>query len=78
MASVKINFPSPENVYMHDTPQQSLFSKLMRFDSSGCVRVQNPFELVQILMAADDPTWTPEKSQAIVDKLRTQGATPAP
>ncbi len=41
MASVKINFPSPDGVYMHDTPQQSLFNKLMRFDSSGCVRVQN-------------------------------------
>ena len=35
MASVKINFPSPDGVYMHDTPQQSLFSKLMRFDSLG-------------------------------------------
>ncbi len=41
MASVKINFPSRDGVYMHDTPQQSLFGKMMRFDSSGCVRVQN-------------------------------------
>ncbi|HMM65016.1 MAG TPA: L,D-transpeptidase family protein, partial [Mesorhizobium sp.] len=46
MASVKINFPSPDGVYMHDTPQQSLFNKLMRFDSSGCVRVQNVRDLV--------------------------------
>ncbi len=35
MASVKINFPNPHAVYMHDTPQQSLFSKLLRFESSG-------------------------------------------
>ena len=35
MASVKINFPSPDGVYMHDTPQQSLFSKLMRFEFVG-------------------------------------------
>ena len=28
MASLKINFPSPEGVYMHDTPSQSLFDKL--------------------------------------------------
>ncbi|MBU0585828.1 MAG: L,D-transpeptidase family protein [Alphaproteobacteria bacterium] len=56
MASVKINFPSPENVYMHDTPQQSLFSKLMRFDSSGCVRVQNVRDLVTWLLR-DTPGW---------------------
>ena len=31
MASTKINFPSPEGVYMHDTPSQGLFNKLMRF-----------------------------------------------
>lgn len=46
MASVKINFPSPDGVYMHDTPQQSLFGQLLRFDSSGCVRVQNVRDLV--------------------------------
>ncbi|MBA3447447.1 MAG: L,D-transpeptidase family protein [Pseudaminobacter sp.] len=50
MASVKINFPNPHAVYMHDTPQQSLFSKMMRFDSSGCVRVQNVRDLVTWLL----------------------------
>jgi murein L,D-transpeptidase YcbB/YkuD len=56
MASVKINFPSPDGVYMHDTPQQSLFSKLMRFDSSGCVRVQNVRDLVTWILR-DTPGW---------------------
>jgi len=54
MASVKINFPNPHAVYMHDTPQQSLFSKLMRFDSSGCVRVQNVRDLVTWLLRDTD------------------------
>lgn len=57
MASVKINFPSPEGVYMHDTPQQSLFGKLMRFDSSGCVRVQNVRDLVTWVLR-DTPGWS--------------------
>ena len=56
MASVKINFPSPDGVYMHDTPQQSLFGKLMRFDSSGCVRVQNVRDLVTWILR-DTPGW---------------------
>ncbi|BCH25715.1 amidase [Mesorhizobium sp. L-8-3] len=57
MASVKINFPNPHATYMHDTPQQSLFSKLMRFDSSGCVRVQNVRDLVTWLLR-DTPGWS--------------------
>lgn len=57
MASVKINFPSPDGVYMHDTPQQSLFNKLMRFDSSGCVRVQNVRDLVTWVLR-DTPGWS--------------------
>jgi L,D-transpeptidase YcbB len=56
MASVKINFPSPDGVYMHDTPQQGLFNKLMRFESSGCVRVQNVRDLVTWLLR-DTPGW---------------------
>ena len=56
MASVKINFPNPDGVYMHDTPQQGLFNKLMRFDSSGCVRVQNVRDLVTWLLR-DTPGW---------------------
>ncbi|GHC68367.1 L,D-transpeptidase family protein [Limoniibacter endophyticus] len=56
MASVKINFPNSHAVYMHDTPQQSLFWNLMRFDSSGCVRVQNVRDLVTWILR-DTPGW---------------------
>ena len=56
MSSVKINFPNPHAVYMHDTPQQSVFSQLMRFESSGCVRVQNVRDLI-VWLARDTPGW---------------------
>lgn len=46
MATIKINFHNAHAVYLHDTPQQSMFNNLMRFDSSGCVRVQNVRDLV--------------------------------
>jgi len=65
MASVKINFPSPDGVYMHDTPQQSLFNKLMRFDSSGCVRVQNVRDLVTWLLR-DTPGWTRQQFEQAI------------
>ncbi|MCV0396361.1 MAG: L,D-transpeptidase family protein [Rhizobiaceae bacterium] len=56
MASVKINFPNPHAVYMHDTPQQSLFNQIERFHSSGCVRVQNVRDLVTWLLRGT-PEW---------------------
>jgi len=65
MASVKINFPNPHATYMHDTPQQSLFSKLMRFDSSGCVRVQNVRDLVTWLLR-DTPGWDRQSFEATI------------
>ncbi len=65
MATVKINFPSPDGVYMHDTPQQSLFGKLMRFDSSGCVRVQNVRDLVTWILR-DTPGWDRQHFEAAI------------
>jgi murein L,D-transpeptidase YcbB/YkuD len=65
MASVKINFPSPDGVYMHDTPQQSLFGQMMRFDSSGCVRVQNVRDLVTWILR-DTPGWSRQKFEATI------------
>jgi len=72
MASVKINFPSPDGVYMHDTPEQSLFSQLMRFDSSGCVRVQNVHDLVLWLLR-DNGGWT---RQRLDQTIKTGISTP--
>ena len=53
---VKINFESPEGVYMHDTPGQSVFAQSFRAESSGCVRVQNVHQLVAWLL--EDNGWT--------------------
>lgn len=56
MSSMKINFPSPDGVYMHDTPKQGLFNNILRFESSGCVRVQNVRDLGTWLLK-DTPGW---------------------
>ena len=56
MSSTKINFHNSHAVYMHDTPQQGLFNQIMRFDSSGCVRVQNVRDLNAWILR-DTPGW---------------------
>ncbi|MFK5978875.1 MAG: L,D-transpeptidase family protein [Rhizobiaceae bacterium] len=66
MGSVKINFPNPHAVYMHDTPQQSLFSKLMRFESSGCVRVQNVRDLISWI-AKDTEGWNRRAIEQVIE-----------
>ncbi len=66
MGSVKINFPNPHAVYMHDTPQQSVFSKLLRFESSGCVRVQNVRDLITWL-AKETPGWDRQSIERTIE-----------
>jgi murein L,D-transpeptidase YcbB/YkuD len=63
LGTVKINFPSPEGVYMHDTPHKGLFIEDERFDSSGCVRVQNIRDLI-VWLLRDTAGWTREKVDA--------------
>jgi murein L,D-transpeptidase YcbB/YkuD len=50
LGRIRINFPSPYGVYMHDTPLKNLFGEDFRYDSSGCVRVQNVRQLVGWLL----------------------------
>jgi len=50
MGNVKINFHNMHAVYLHDTPEQGLFSENARFHSSGCVRVSDVAEFVSWIL----------------------------
>ncbi|HRD78183.1 MAG TPA: L,D-transpeptidase family protein, partial [Hyphomicrobiaceae bacterium] len=50
---VKFRFPNKHDVYMHDTPTKGLFSSAVRAYSHGCMRVQNPVRLAEIVLAHD-------------------------
>src|SRR6185437_16040609 len=65
LGSVRINFPSKDGVYMRDTPLKNLFGEDMRFDSSGCVRVQNVRELVNWLLI-ETPGWTRQEIDQVI------------
>jgi murein L,D-transpeptidase YcbB/YkuD len=73
-------FPNEHAVYLHDTPQRSLFSASFRALSHGCVRVEDPSRLAEILMGGAARGWTEAKVQSLVgDKERTLSLpTPVP
>jgi murein L,D-transpeptidase YcbB/YkuD len=48
---VKFMFPNRYNIYLHDTPQKSLFSRSTRTFSHGCIRLNDPFEFAYTLLA---------------------------
>ena len=66
LGSVKFMFPNRHNVYLHDTPARSLFSRSRRAFSHGCIRVSNPMALLAHVMR-DDPTWNAERLVAALE-----------
>ena len=57
LGNVKFVFPNKHDVYMHDTTQKSLFAQSIRAESHGCMRVQNPDQLAEMLLKHDQG-WT--------------------
>ena len=68
---VKFQFPNSFDVYMHDTPQDSLFNKSKRALSHGCVRLENPVALAEYVLR-DQPQWTSEKITTAMNAGREQ------
>ena len=57
LGRIKFMFPNQFDVYLHDTPARGLFAKEKRDFSSGCIRVEDPVALAEILLAGDR-RWT--------------------
>lgn len=66
LGRIKLMFPNPYDVYLHDTPQKGLFERSRRAFSHGCIRVEKPFALAAYLLR-DDPRWSEEALRAAVD-----------
>jgi murein L,D-transpeptidase YcbB/YkuD len=65
-------FPNEHAVYLHDTPQRSLFWASYRAMSHGCVRVESPARLAEILMGGAARGWTDGRVNSMLgDKERT-------
>jgi murein L,D-transpeptidase YcbB/YkuD len=71
LGKIRFNIPSRFNVYLHSTPDQSLFQKDVRTFSSGCIRLQHPDLLAQwILNSPQD--WPLERIQKAMEGTQTR------
>jgi murein L,D-transpeptidase YcbB/YkuD len=64
-------FPNEHFVYLHDTPGRGLFERADRTFSSGCIRVEHPLTLAELLL--NDPVaWSRAKIEQRLAEGRTQ------
>ena len=71
LGRIKFLFPNPHFVYLHDTPSRSLFARADRAASSGCIRIERPLELAELLLAGNHG-WTRERIDAEIASGRTR------
>ena len=64
-------FPNRYSVYLHDTPSRRLFNRSERAFSSGCIRIEDPLDLAEQLLAGSR-RWTRDKIEQAIDSGETK------
>ncbi len=59
LGKVKFIFANPFSVFIHDTNSKGGFNRSKRTLSSGCVRVEKPLELANLLMNTEESPSSP-------------------
>ena len=71
LGKVKFMFPNKYSVYLHDTDDKSILSRRYKLYSSGCVRVDKPFELMNILLKNAKGSFSQSKIDRILESNKT-------
>jgi murein L,D-transpeptidase YcbB/YkuD len=71
LGRVKLMFPNPYFVYLHDTPSQAQFERAGRALSSGCVRVENALELTELVLG-DPERWNAASFASAIEHGETR------
>ena len=73
LGRIKFIMPNSDDIYLHDTPDRSLFNRPDRAFSSGCIRLAQPDALLNIVL--DGMGWDPGRIQRVYESRQTQGVT---
>lgn len=72
LGRIKFDFKNNHMVYLHDTNNTNNFNKDDRDLSSGCIRVQNPFDLADYILKTENNPYNKSKLEEIVKTEKTQ------
>jgi murein L,D-transpeptidase YcbB/YkuD len=59
-------FPNEHAVYLHDTPSRGLFASARRAFSHGCIRVEQPMQLAELVMGGGKRGWSAERIESMI------------
>lgn len=71
LGRVKFIFPNKHFVFMHDTASKALFEREVRTFSSGCIRLDRPFELAELLLN-DEIKWNAAEMAKLIQSGKTR------
>jgi murein L,D-transpeptidase YcbB/YkuD len=74
LGRIKFMFPNRHAVYLHDTPGKALFAKPERAFSSGCIRIEHPVELAELLLQGNSG-WNRGLLLQAIDSMQTRTVT---
>jgi len=66
LGRVKFLFPNRYNIYLHDTPTKSAFTKKARSVSHGCIRLEGAIDLARTILVTNEG-WTEKGFQAAMN-----------
>ncbi len=66
LGRIKFMFPNKHAIYLHDTPSRGLFARDKRAFSHGCIRVNDPLTLGELLLANDGQDWSRERIEEVI------------
>lgn len=72
LGRIKFNMANAHAIYLHDTPDRHLFSRSARNFSSGCIRLEKPVALAELLLADQPQGWPPERLNAAIEVGETR------
>jgi len=71
LGQVKFIFPNKHFVFIHDTPSRSFYDRSTRTFSSGCIRVENPLKLAELLLE-EKPDWDRTRINKVIAAGKTK------
>jgi murein L,D-transpeptidase YcbB/YkuD len=71
LGRIKFMFPNSHSVFLHDTPARGLFNAAQRNFSSGCIRVDDPLSLAEVVLG-DPERWNRRTLEEAIDTGRTR------